>query len=264
MEINCISENPIHEIPYITAASGGVGMIYKNLPILLAEVDVLPSGLEAMIITSDLQGFDPANNRLLGHLVVEELEMLAEKKLIPPSRKTGVILAGDLYAKMNKRGGKGDVREVWRDFNRCFRWVAGVAGNHDDFGTTPREFEEFKTERCIYYLDGDIVKIGDFQIGGISGIIGNKEKPLRRPQQEFTRVIKTLVEKSPDILVLHQGPSVPEANLLGDESVHDELINANRLLVICGHCHWKIPMANLSANVKVINVDSRVVILKSS
>ena len=31
-----------------------------------------------------------------------------------------------------KRGGFGDVREVWAAFSKHARWVAGVAGNHDD------------------------------------------------------------------------------------------------------------------------------------
>lgn len=261
MRILSISDHPIHQIPYIAAASGG-GMIEKYLPVLSGEVDCLPPGLEAMIVTSDLQGLDPKNQRLLGHLVVEELEGLAAQKKIPSPSQTGVILAGDLYAQMNKRGGQGDVRLVWQAFSQCFRFVAGVAGNHDNFGNDPKEFQEFQKRQGIHYLDGRIAAIGNFRIAGISGIIGKIGKPFRRSQKEFTRTIKLLVEESPDILVLHQGPSNPEANLLGDESVRVELMSASDVLVICGHCYWKTPVTILPEGLQVLNVDSRVVVLK--
>ena len=49
----------------------------------------------------------------------------------------GLLLCGDLYVRpaLDARGGLGDVRPVWRAFARHFRWVAGVPGNHDAFGT---------------------------------------------------------------------------------------------------------------------------------
>lgn len=262
VQITSISEYPIHQISYITAAPGNKGVVEQVLPVLLAEVDFLPPGLDAIIATSDLQGIDAKEGRLLGHLVAEELEILASHGKIPSRRKTGIILAGDLYAQLDKRGGIGDVREVWEAFNSCFSWVAGVAGNHDSFGNTSEDIKAFKDKRGINYLDGNIVDIDGVRIAGISGIIGNKNKPFRRPDKAFRKVMRELINKFPDILILHESPNDLDAKLLGNESIRAELEGVSNLLVICGHCYWKTPIIHLPKQVQVLNVDSRVVVLK--
>ncbi|MBD0265784.1 MAG: metallophosphoesterase [Tolypothrix sp. Co-bin9] len=262
MRINYISNYPIHQIPFITAASSGVGMVDKVLPILPAQVDSLPPGLEAIIATSDLQGRDPNNQRLLGHIVAEELEVLAEQGKIPPPKTTGIILAGDFYAKIDKRGGVGDVREVWQAFSRRFRWVVGVGGNHDSFGKTPENIIEFQNEQGIHYLDGNSISVDDIRIAGISGIIGKNNKPFRRLEKDFIKAIKDIVKELPNILILHEGPNDAEAKLMGNESIRAELATASDLLVICGHSHWKVPMTTLPKRVQVLNVDTRAVVLR--
>lgn len=267
MQIISISNSPIHQIQYLTAASGGVGVIERYLPFLLAEVDSLPNNLDAIIVTSDLQGIDPKNQQLLGYLVIEELEKLAELGKIPSLQNTGIILAGDLYAEVNRRGGVvGDVREIWLAFNRRFRWVAGVAGNHDSLGNTQSEIQIFQQHRNIYYLDGEFKKNGELSLAGISGIIGKKGKPFRRTEKEFLRTIRALVKQSPDILILHEGPNDPQGNLVGQESIRRELekINhTNNLLVICGHSYWKVPMIVLENGIQVIKADSRVILIQA-
>ncbi|MBD2610395.1 MAG: hypothetical protein FWK04_18370 [Nostoc sp. GBBB01] len=267
MHIISISNSPIHQIPYLTAASGGSGVIERDLPVLLGEVDYLPNNLEAIIITSDLQGIDPKNQQLLSYLVIEELEILAENGKIPSLKNTGIILAGDLYAEVNRRGGVvGDIREIWQAFNRQFCWVAGVAGNHDSLGNTQEEIQLFKQNSSIYYLDGDIRRNGELSLAGISGIIGKKIKPFRRPEKEFIKAIRELTKQSPDILILHEGPDYPEGKLAGKESIRKELEKINltkNLLVICGHSYWKIPAIALANNIQVINADSRAIVLQA-
>jgi 3',5'-cyclic-AMP phosphodiesterase len=263
MYITSITLQPIHQIPFIAPPSNAFGVGNQMLPVLSAQVDYLPPGLEAIIATSDLQGIDPNNQRLLGHLVANELENLAEQGHIPSPEKTGIILAGDFYAQKEKRGGDGDVREVWQAFNRCFRWVAGVAGNHDHFGKTLEEINIFKTELGINYLDEEITCIDEISIAGIAGIIGNKTKHFRRSEKDFIQAIQELVSQSPNILILHEGPNHPEAKLKGNESIRVELATASNLLVICGHSHWNVPVTTLSQEVQVLNVDSRVVVMKA-
>ncbi|MEC4881491.1 MAG: metallophosphoesterase [Scytonema sp. PMC 1070.18] len=264
MRIISISEKFIHHIPFMTHAPNGTGAISKILPVLLAKVDSLPDGLDAIIATSDLQGIDPKNQRLLGHLVSEELEKLAELGKIPSPQTTGVILAGDLYAQVEKRGGVGDVREVWGAFSRRFRWIAGVGGNHDSFGRTLQEIKTFKSERGIHFLDGHIACLDGLRIAGISGIIGKKTKPFRRSEKDFRQLIQNLLPELPDIFILHEGPNDTAARLIGNESIRAELIRASDLLVICGHSHWKLPMTTLPNAIQVLNVDTRVVVMVKS
>jgi 3',5'-cyclic-AMP phosphodiesterase len=259
--ITAIADRPIHQIPYITYAPNGVGIVHRVLPVLLAKVNSLPNELDAIIATSDLQGIDPRNPRLLGHLVSEQLENLAELGKIPSLQKTGIILAGDLYAQINRRGGVGDVREVWQAFSRRFRWVAGVGGNHDSFGRTLQEIQAFQNRRGINYLDGEITCLDGIRIAGISGIIGKKTKPFRRAEEDFRKVIQELLNQSPDILILHEGPNDAQARLMGNESIRNELTQGSNLLVICGHSHWRVPMTAMPQGVQVLNVDSRVVVM---
>lgn len=259
--ITSIAERPIHQIPFISYSPSGVGIVHRVLPVLLAKVDSLPDGLEAIIATSDLQGIDPTNHRLLGHLVSEELENLAESGKIPSPQTTGVILAGDFYAKIDKRGGVGDVREVWQAFSRRFRWVVGVGGNHDSFGKTPQEIQAFQNRQDIHYLDGDVTCLDGIHIAGISGIIGKTTKPFRRSEEDFKKLVQELLNESPDILILHEGPNDAEARLMGNESIRGELTRGSNLLVICGHSHWRVPMTAMSKGVQVLNVDTRVVVM---
>ena len=172
VEILSIDPTPIHHIPYQCASSGKRGITNTILPIYLRMVDRLPSNLGALVITSDLQGIDPDTNRLMGHRVAEEFESLIDNlDRIPNSLQTGAILAGDLYATLTRRGGLGDVRSIWQDFRRRFRWVAGVAGNHDSFGEDRADFDKFNRIANLYHLDGRIVRVDELDLAGISGLI---------------------------------------------------------------------------------------------
>ncbi len=257
-----IDRQPIHQIPFQCASSGKRGVTNLTLPIYLGTVDRLPADLGAIVVMSDLQGIDPDLNRLMGHRVAEELEALIDNlDGIPNSLQTGVILAGDLYARLESHGGSGDVRAVWQDFHRRFRWVAGVAGNHDNFGNTAAEVEEFEQMANLHHLDGRMVRVDELDLAGISGLISTKHKPFRRPQKVYQQLIRELLERSPDILILHEGPSAPDHNLRGNDTIRTELIDRRSLLTICGHVFWKQPVVNLPQGSQVLNVDSRAVIL---
>ena len=73
---------------------------------------------------------------MLGEQLADELVRLAVAGAVPDPARTGVLLAGDLYTvpPLERRGGAGDTTPVWQAFADRFRWVAGVVGNHDDFG----------------------------------------------------------------------------------------------------------------------------------
>lgn len=222
-----------------------------RLPIIVAPIDRLADELDAIIVTSDLQGM--LRHALLGIRVAEHLEELA---LARPER-TGVILAGDLYCvpTVNKRGGFGPVVEVWRAFAERFAWVAGVAGNHDDIAGVAQ------LDR-VHLLDGDTVELDGITIGGVGGIMSNKQKPGRRPEDDQLALVTRVLDRAVDILVLHEGPSG------GDRQPGSDLlraaIDATAVpLVICGHEHWTEPLARREPHGQILNVDTRVVVLRA-
>ena len=171
MKIQNFKEQPIEKINYKTLEPGGK-VINAELPILVGEITDLPGNLDGIVVTSDLQGIvlREDNEFLLGEVIAEILPVLIEIELGIRPEKTGVALGGDFFASLDKRGGLGDVRKIWNIFKNGFKWVVGIAGNHDAFGDA-MSFEEFKKEEGIYYIDKEFREIEGISIAGISGII---------------------------------------------------------------------------------------------
>jgi hypothetical protein len=272
----------LHEIPFDDAARGG-GVERKRLPILRVSVDALPPSVGAILACSDLQGTEPAQPtrpkgqrarllpgrgadappRLLGELLAAELVEVGKDIGLPPTERIGVLLAGDLYVRpdLGRRGGRGDVRSVWLSFAKHFRWVVGVAGNHDDFGSD-EEFWHFYAHEGIHFLDGDVREVDDLRVAGVSGIIGDLDWPRRRPEADFVACLHRSIDLNPAVLLLHQGPDVPNAGLPGHPVINAALQRRN-LLVVCGHTHWHTPLATFHGS-QILNVHERAVLLMVS
>ena len=268
LRILSIEPTPFHSLPFLNVSSSGKP-VRELLPFLRGQVEGLPEGLDALFITADLQGRvrsdgGSALTRLLGESVAECAEELAAQGLIPASERMGVVLAGDFYCRegLDKRGGSGDVRSVWAAFAQRFRWVAGVAGNHDLLGDRwlKADLVEFKKQPGIHFLDGDLSEADGLLIAGLSGVIGNPERPYRRTEQEFNAVMRALAGLEPDILVMHDGPEGDE-HQLGRSSVRQTLQSMRRTLIVRGHAYWEEPLAVLKNGTQVLNVDARVVLL---
>jgi len=252
-------DDPFRELHYLNASPRGRGIDVERLPIALGALAApLADELDALVVCSDLQGIVPGpegRSELLGVEVAAVVEELAQGGVIPPAARCGVILAGDLYAvpAANKRGGYGDVADVWRAFADCFAWVAGVAGNHDDVADVPALGPH------VHLLDGNCVELDGLRIGGVGGIIGNSNKPGRRSEGEQLRALSGVLDHELDILVLHEGPR-GDAHQPGNDAIRDEIELAGVGLTICGHDHWRAPLAAHAAG-QILNVDTRVVVL---
>ncbi len=276
--IEKIDRESIHEIAYEFPESGGrqaggVRVATGRLSVFRAFASGMPASLQALVVTSDLQGREPSwarpgkERRLLGEVVVEELSVLCDLGELPPRESVGVILAGDLFvaASLDKRGGKGDVRRIWQLCHRGFRWVSGVAGNHDRFGCDDTCMDEWHSSEGIYYLDGGTVQVDGLRLGGVSGIIGNPAKPFRREECDFLDAIAEVTEQKPDILVLHQGPSGRRSGRPGHAAVRELLERCEPMLVVCGHNHWEEPdVEELPNGVQVLNTDARAYVIQPS
>jgi 3',5'-cyclic-AMP phosphodiesterase len=264
MRVLELTEQPIHRIPFLNAAKGG-GVESQQLPILAGRVDTLPEGLDALLVASDLQGVVRAGSdkttRLLGEELADVYLKLAAQGSVPAPERTGVLLAGDLYAAPNgdKRGASGDVRSVWEAFARSFRWVAGVEGNHDRFGTDA-EKATLLSQPNLHLIDYGTIALETLSIGGVSGIMGDPAKPGRRDTKEFLAALAITLEAQPDLLLLHQGPTGAAAQL-GDEQVTELMGRYGSMLTVCGHVHWEQPLAVLNPSMQVLNVDCRAIVL---
>lgn len=270
MRILSITEQPIVEIPFLNAGKGPGAFYTDRLPIHTGEVSQLPDGLDALLVTADLQGrerFQEANGgppRLLGEALPERLcsDLLPELNLIPC--RMGVILAGDFYTvpNLDKRGGSGDVLPVWQAFAKRFRWAVGVAGNHDTFGD--RDEPTRNVANNAQYLDCSSANLDGLEIAGIGGIIGYPNKLHRKTEEDYLTHAELLLEQRPDVLVMHDGPDSPKRRLRGSSNIRQTIERFPKTLVVRGHSHWTIPLVELANGTQVLNVDCRVVILHRS
>lgn len=128
MRIITIEDKPFGELVYRAAAGGG-RVEAARFPLIRAKVDCLPMETDALFVCSDLQGVldkwvdGKAIAEQFGVILAEQLYEFAVFEQIPDPQRIGVILCGDLYTipSLEKRGGSGDVCQVWLSFARYFR-----------------------------------------------------------------------------------------------------------------------------------------------
>ena len=250
MKITLDEPQPIETYPYLEVSSGqSVNgqpiIVHKQLPIYLGQFQKSDTSIDFLIICSDLQGMveENGNYSLLGEMLPEFLKLLIDLELKETEQPNiGVILCGDLYTSLDKRGASGDVRTVWLKFKEHFNWVVGVAGKHDRFGN-PATLNEFKATANIFFLHKEITVINSLKIGGISGIIGRADKSHRVDEQEYLTTIKKLTKKDLDFLLLHESPDFPKMNLQGNPKIRTTLEKSSSTNIYCGHCHWEQTLA---------------------
>jgi 3',5'-cyclic-AMP phosphodiesterase len=272
MKIIALEKEPIENYPHWIIPTFGKdnqgNKVIKevNLPIFLGEISGLSKDISALIVTSDLQGVvkDGDTEHLLGEKLPEFLATFIDIELpLIDKNKIGVVLCGDLYANLNRRGGLGDVKNVWRTFKQHFKWVVGVAGNHDDFGSL-NEFTAFKKEQHIHYLHKETKEIDSIKFGGISGIIGRTDKPQRVEHKDYVATLEKLLMQQPDALLLHQSPYISTNKNEKSDIIGQIIEHSPRNLIFCGHSHWKNPLVTLENDTQILNLDGRVVILVNS
>ena len=271
MIIQINDTDPIETFQYQMVAQGGRNeqssrtLEPVDLPIYLGTIeDLTTTELDYLIIASDLQGnvIKKEVPILLGEVLPDFLKLLFEIHFPTiDHQRVGVLLCGDLYARLDKRGGLGDVKNVWQAFNQHFGFVAGVAGNHDDFGDN-NAFEQFKSTEDIYYLDGQIKKIAGLNIGGISGIIGRPTKPFRKEESSHLKMLGKLLRKQPDILLLHEGPNHLDPRMKGNEDIRKVIERSQKTVICCGHNHWKQTLVEKENGTQIINADAKCIILE--
>ncbi|MBK8554660.1 MAG: hypothetical protein IPL65_02285 [Lewinellaceae bacterium] len=268
--VKLLNIQPIPEgfFPYLHASPGrdnwgNQGVLRHDLPFFKAEVDFLPKSLDALVLTSDLQGVvvEADQRRLLGEALPEFLAMFLRLEMKLNPEKVGIVLAGDFFATLESRGGLDDVRPVWRTFRRYFRWVTGVGGNHDDFGVDLDALPAFRREPGIFYLKNEEVALDGLRIGGISGVAGDNGKHMRIPEDQFAAMLKRRIDRRPDLLLLHQNPFHHSTPHKGGQFVTAALQKAPAQLLVCGHAIWEQALIQMENAAQVLNVGERVVIL---
>jgi 3',5'-cyclic-AMP phosphodiesterase len=262
MKILAVEPEPFHVFPY--HVSSGLHPLIALLPFYRAIVDGLPEGLDVIIATGDLQGTEQTSDssrssRLLGEVLASEIKVLRTRGLLPSADRTAAVLAGDFQP----RADEGDIRAVWFALADVCRWVAGVAGNHDTFGSDGSAWNVlFATDRSeLHFFDENTTTLDGLKIGGISGIVGTQIGRWIRTESEFAAAISRLANRGLDLLISHDGPNVAGTALTGWPSIRQALESAQPTILVRGHDFWASPLAILNNGTQILNVDERVVVM---
>lgn len=263
---------PKVEVPFLNAGRRAGGFYEDRLPVFEAVVEALPPGLDAIVVTSDLQGREcfargaKGPPRLLGEVLPRRLveHILPEMGLSNPSN-TAAFLAGDFYTvpALDRRGGTGDVTSVWHAFGERFSWVAGVPGNHDTFGAGPDPAAAPRFGGNLHYLDGHRKTVAGLRLAGLGGIVGDPSRLHRRTQEDYLGLLESLLSEPTDILITHDGPDVPQRGYRGLPLMREVIECFPPKLVVRGHTDWPEPLAELTGGIQVLNVEARVVVLRA-
>ncbi len=119
-----------------------------ELPLIQAEVDALPEGVEALVCAADLQGREGPGGRLLGESLVEHLILTDRERGSAGSRSDGrAPLRGHLCQSGPGPPGRQRRRTTSvAGLRTAVSLVAGVAGNHDHFGASAKDRDHFCEE----------------------------------------------------------------------------------------------------------------------
>ncbi len=241
----------------------------------------LPKAFQAVVAVSDLQGavildprtgimeteglFDSSREvleavvqdlgvqlRPMGVMLPIYLTRWLESRGISVSQ-TLVLIAGDLCGVL-KRGASCNVRPVWDAFAHYFPHVVGITGNHDLLDEPPAG---------TWLLDGEVLELRGLKIGGISGVVGRKDRnPRNRDARTYRRVLKEVLSQRPHMLLLHPCPEVQPPLWLGDAMIAEVLLQyPHSLHVVCGHVEWPSSHARLGHH-SVWNADHRVILFR--
>ena len=253
LRVRQMHPEPLDGLWHRTSGHKGKPAMTNELPVLRAQMAGLDPERGAVVFASDLQGRElDSENRLLGEAVADHLHWLQKQGVI--SRIRLIVIAGDLYdyPDLRKRGGTGDVDAVWHALSEVAP-VVGVMGNHDMLA------DPDGTRSRVNLLDGRVVEVEDLRVGGVSGIMGNPRRNQRQFPEDFDRKLTEVIQRKPQLIVLHQGPNDPEGQRRGEPAIRQRLETYAGLIVF-GHYRsdYDEPF-NLGAG-QALNVQGRVVI----
>lgn len=205
------------------------------------------AGIAGLVAMADLQGRERGRTgpgRLLGEVVAEHLAELSEKGRLPRLDRLGVLLAGDFFVvpELDRRGGLGDVSDVWRAFRGRFRWLAGVLGNHDVLDSHAQAAEPLPANTLL--LDGHVAELDGLRTGGVGGSIGDPAKANRKTEQNFLRLLEDVLVQQPKIVITHEGPACLPSR--GNQTLRETFDAWAKTcaesgiatpLLVCGHRH---------------------------
>ncbi|BBM82949.1 metallophosphoesterase family protein [Candidatus Uabimicrobium amorphum] len=211
-------------------------------------VEVIADISHPVVITSDLH-----------HNAVELVDVIAEK--VQRAQDFIFLSAGDM-AGTGILGSNGDPTRAMERASSHFKKVFFVNGNHDEVSDILQGKRNTDGSHChVHNRVQTIDELG--VIAGVDGIISRKKLLHRMPKKDYVRILQSVVASSPEWLLTHEIPQIPEIinKSSGDFDLREIVKKSEVRFHIFGHRSFKNFYGTLGKTT-FINVDSRVVCMR--
>jgi len=175
-----------------------------------------------------------------------------------------VLAAGDMAGK-NVYGSDGDPTLEYEFLNSKSKEFYFVQGNHD-LPDKNRKHEKIKNRenKFAYIKNGKTVKTGAGKIGGVNGIISNRDHPYKMSKYKYFDYLEKALKSRLDVLMTHEAPSINAfyndgTRYIGNEEMFNMVKKYRPKIHIFGHVHHPVFYHFLNG-VHYINTDARVIV----
>jgi hypothetical protein len=172
-----------------------------------------------------------------------------------------IITLGDM-AGDNFFGSDGDPTAFYVELQKVAKSLLIVQGNHDLL-PDPNGSAYSKFDTSAFLNNGEVRDTVHGYVGGVNGIISNKQHPYKMPRYMYMKFLKGLNNRgNVDIVATHDAPKFfhNEREYVGDEEIYNVITNRLKpKLFMYGHCHH--PCHTVHNGVHFLNADSRIILI---
>lgn len=182
-----------------------------------------------------------------------------------------VLTAGDMAGK-GTLGTDGVPTNDYIFMNNRAKKFYFVQGNHDlpDENNIQNTLKNRCGTQCLI-KNGTTINTEIGKIGGVNGIISDKDHPYKMSSDSFFKYLKKALQHKPRILITHDTPSIPvyydkrldkqgnKLRYIGNEDIFKTVDHAKPRIHFYGHCYHPT-LHNFIGGVNYINLDSRIII----
>jgi Icc-related predicted phosphoesterase len=182
-----------------------------------------------------------------------------------------VLAAGDMAGKCTL-GTDGVPTNDYIFMNERAKEFYFVQGNHDlpDENNIQNTLKNGSGIHCNI-KNGTTINTSIGKIGGVNGIISDKEHPYKMSYDSYFKYLKKALQFKPRILITHDTPSIPvyyekrlddkgnKLRYIGNVDIYKTIDSLKPKIHFYGHCYHPT-FHNLIGGVNYINLDSRVII----
>jgi len=245
--INTLNENKWF-FPPTTNRRGIARYRYDRKIVVVVETDLFD---EPVIAMSDIHSHTPELVKILDEFIYLD--------------KFVVLAAGDMAGE-HIFGTDGDPTPEYIYLSDKAKEFYFVQGNHDlpDWDNHQEKKIKNKQDKLSMIPDGRSVNSLIGKIGGVNGIISNRDHPYKMPKRKYMKYLETVLKNRPTILMTHETPSIyafyPDGERYkGNEEIFRMINKYKPKIHFYGHCHHP-KFHHFINGVNYINLDGRVII----